>query len=228
MKILCIIPARGGSKGIKNKNLIKLSKKPLLHYSIDSAKNSKIPMKIVVSSDSQKILSYAKKFNVQTISRPKKLSNSKTRIEPVISHTLNFLKKTENYLPDLIVLLQNTSPLRNSNHVKSSIQQFKKGKYDSMLSGYLSHYFIWEEKNKQVFPKNYNPQNRPNRQEMKSQFIENGAIYITKYRSFLKSKSRISGKIGLYKMNELCSIDVDTPFDLFLAKKILEKNPNFK
>jgi len=222
MEILCIIPARGGSKGIKNKNLVKLAHKPLLHYTISSALDSNVTMKIIVSSDNDKIISFAKKYKIQYIKRPKNLSNSKTSLEPVMNHTLKYLNKHENYKPDVIILLQNTSPLRTAYHVRSALRFFKSRKFDSVLSGFKSHYFLWEEKKQLAIPKNYDPKNRPNRQSMKTQFVENGAIYITKYSSFLKSNCRISGKIGMYEMKESESIDIDTKFDLFFAEKLIK------
>ena len=88
-----------------------------------------------------------------------------------------------------------------------------------MLSGYISHNFVWKIKNERVIPVNYNPKKRPNRQEFNNQFIENGAIYITKYSSFKKSKCRISGKIGFFEMGKELSIDIDTKSDLLQANQ---------
>jgi len=222
MKILAIIPARGGSKGIPLKNLVKLNGKPLLYYSINSSLHSKYIDKTIISTDNKKIKNYAKKFNVEIIDRPKKLASNTAKIEPVISHTLDYLKKISNYVPDVIVLLQNTSPLRTSNHVESALKFFFKNNFDSVLSSYVSHKFFWKNNNNKYFPVNYEPQNRPNRQNMDKQFIENGAIYITKYDSFRKSKCRVSGKLGLFIMNEEDSIDIDTSFDLLCAKSLLK------
>ena len=91
-----------------------------------------------------------------------------------------------------------------------------------MMSCYNSHSFLWTLKNNTLVPVNYNPKNRPNRQQMKDQYIENGAIYITKYNAFKKSHCRISGKIGLFEMTQKTSIDIDTKFDLFEANKLIK------
>ena len=129
MEILAIIPARGGSKGIPMKNLIKLNKKPLLEYSITSALNSKFITKTIVSTDNKKIANYSKKLNAEVIIRPKKFATNTSKIEPVIEHSINFLKKNSNFIPDLIVLLQNTSPFRTSKHIDNALKLYFQNSY---------------------------------------------------------------------------------------------------
>ncbi len=130
--------------------------------------------------------------------------------------------KLEKYIPDLIILLQNTSPLRTSKHINHAIEFFIKNEYDSIFSGYFSHNMIWQIKNKSLHPLNYNPQKRQNRQDMKNQFVENGAIYITKNSSFIESKCRVSGNIGIFKMSEDESKEIDSEYDLILVEQILK------
>ena len=227
MKIVSIIPARGGSRGIPMKNLILLNKKPLLHYTVNASLNSSLINRTIVSTDDDKIANEARQIGAEVIKRPKKLSTSKITIEPTIKHILDFLKNREKYVPDVIVLLQNTSPLRTTKHIDSALGLFKKYKYDSVLSGFISHYLLWKIQGGIVLPINYNPLKRPNRQQMKNQFIENGAIYITKYLSFKKSNCRISGKIGFYEMAEEISIQIDSEYDLLYAEHMLKKMAGF-
>jgi CMP-N-acetylneuraminic acid synthetase len=219
MEILSIIPARGGSKGIPQKNLKLLNGKPLLDYTVNASLKSKFITRTIVSSDHHKILKRAKKLGAEIIKRPKKLATDSSQIEPVIDHCLNYLKLKENYHPDLIILLQNTSPLRTKKHIDESLRLFLSSKFDSMLSCFVSHYFLWTLKNNKLLPVNHNPKNRPNRQQMNDQFIENGAIYITKYEAFKKSHCRISGKIGFFEMPKELSIDIDKKSDLFKANQ---------
>ena len=222
MKILSIIPARGGSKGIPKKNLAILNKKPLLHYTINASVKSNLIDRTVVSTDDKEIADFAKKYDVQIIKRPKKLSSDNVGLEPVIDHVLKFLERNDKYVPDVIVLLQNTSPLRNMNHVNEALKLFQKMKFDSLLSGFVSHKFLWKSKNSCVFPVNYNPKKRLRRQKISDQFIENGAIYITKKQSFKKNKCRISGDIGMYVMPEELSIEIDNEYELTFAENILK------
>jgi CMP-N,N'-diacetyllegionaminic acid synthase len=223
LKILSIIPARGGSKEIPLKNIVKVGGKPMLSYSIHSSLGSSLITRTIVSTDNEKITKIAKKMNAEVIKRPKNISNDSSQLEPVISHVLKFLKRKENYSPDIVVLLQNTSPLRNSTHIQEAIKLLLTKKYDSVLSGFHSHRFLWTSKGKIVFPINYDPKKRPNRQKLNNQFVENGAIYITTYLAFQKSKCRISGKIGLYEMSKKYSVDIDTKEDLDRVSKLIKQ-----
>jgi N-acylneuraminate cytidylyltransferase len=225
LKTLSIIPARGGSKGIPLKNLVLLRKKPLIYHTINASLYSKID-RTIVSTDDSKISKFATKFGAEVILRPKKLADDKSQIEPVMKFVLDHLKKKEDYVPDLVVLLQNTSPLRTSEHIDNALDFFKKNNYDSILSGYISHYNLWKIHDNFISPVNYNPLKRQNRQDMKNQFVENGAIYITKNTFFIKSQCRVSGKIGIFKMSEEDSVEIDSLNDLFIAEQILKMRNN--
>ena len=181
-----------------------------------------------MTTDNEKIAKFAKKFHVNVIERPKKLASDKSKIEPAIKHALDQLNKKENFIPDIVVLLQNTSPLRTNVHVDEAIEIFLRRKYDSVLSGYPAHEFLWKIKNGNGVPINYDPNNRPNRQQINQEFLENGAIYITKYSAFMKSKCRISGKIGIYEMSKEDSIQIDTKGDIEMVKNMLKTKENFK
>ena len=126
MNIISIIPARGGSKGIPLKNLKILCGKPLLDYSINASLKSKFIKRTFVSSDHSKILNRAQKLGAEIITRPRNISTDKSTTESSIKHCLNYLKSKENYTPDVIVLLQNTSPLRNVKHIDGAIRFFLK------------------------------------------------------------------------------------------------------
>ena len=222
MEIMAIIPARGGSKSIPLKNLKLLNGKPLIDYSINVSLKSKFITRTIVSSDHPKILNRAQKLGAEILKRPKNLATDSSQLEPVMEHCLNHFKLKENYIPDIIILLQNTSPLRTKNHIDDALSTFLDSKFDSMMSCYSSHYFLWTLKKNTLIPKNHNPKNRPNRQQMNNQFIENGAIYITKYNAFKKSHCRISGKIGLFEMQQKVSIDIDTKSDLLQSNNFLK------
>ena len=223
MEILSIIPARGGSKGIPLKNIIKINKKPLLYYTINASLKSKLVTRTIVSTDHEKISKIAKSLGAEVIKRPKKLANDHIALEPSISQILNHLKKTENYKPDIILILQNTSPLRNSKHVDEALTLLKKRNYDSILSGFSYYTFLWKKgKDSRVKPLNYDPKKRPNHQKMDEQLYENGALFATTYNAFKKSCCRISGRIGFYKMPIELSYNIDTLDDLKDVKRIMK------
>tara|TARA_B100000749_G_C18434882_1_gene469606 strand:- start:194 stop:868 length:675 start_codon:yes stop_codon:yes gene_type:complete len=214
MDILSIIPARGGSKSIPLKNIIKIKNKPLLHYTVTASLKSKFITRTIVSTDHNKIAKVAKSLGAEVIKRPKKFSADTSHVELAMQHVIDHLKKTEDYTPDIIVLLQNTSPLRNSKHIDESLKLMKKENFDSIISGFSIHTFLWKKHNKSIKPVDYDPKNRPNRQQMNEQFFENGAIFATKYKNFKKSNCRISGKIGFYKMPLELSYNIDSLEDL--------------
>ena len=226
MNTISIIPARGGSTGIHMKNLIKLDNKPLLYYSVTASLKSKLVNRTVVSTDNDKIADYALSLGAEVIIRPKKISGNRIGISPAIFHVIDHFKKHENFKPDVVITLQNTSPFRNSQHIDRAFSVFKKGNYDSVISGFKSKFLLWQKKGKNVTPINYNPLKRPRRQEIKKYFIENGAVYVTKYSSLKKFNSYVCGKVGLYEMPQHLSLEIDSYFDLFLAQQILKHKKN--
>ena len=108
-EILAIIPARGGSKGIKHKNIISVGGKPLIQYSIEAAKNSKYLTRALVNSEDTNILEFAEKCGIEAVRRPEELAQDDTPMKDVICNQLERLNREEGYVPDIIVLLQPTS-----------------------------------------------------------------------------------------------------------------------
>jgi N-acylneuraminate cytidylyltransferase len=189
-KIVAVIPARGGSRGIPHKNIQELAGKPLIAYTIEAALGSKKMNRVVVSTDDEKIASVAREYGAEIIARPAELATDEAPTEPVIEHTVSWLEEHENYMPEVIVLLQPTSPLRNHNHIEEALNVFFVNDYDSLLSVCPSHAFIWEIGENGAYPINYDFKNRPRRQDKEPEYRENGAIYITKYK-ILKDDRRV-------------------------------------
>ena len=128
MKNLAIIPARGGSKGLKNKNILKFDNKPLLAWSILAAKKSKLFSKIIVSTDSKKIAVIAKKYGAEVpFLRPKKLSSDRSKSVDLVIHALDFYKKKNLFFKN-IFLLEPTSPLRDEKDIIRSFKYINKKK----------------------------------------------------------------------------------------------------
>ena len=112
MKIISIIPARGGSKSIPKKNLVSFLGNPLISKSIQQSKKSKLINRTFVSTDDEDIKLISKEYGAEVITRPNEISDDNATTESAILHAIEFLNKTENFTPDIIVLLQATSPLR--------------------------------------------------------------------------------------------------------------------
>ena len=132
MEVLALIPARANSKSIKLKNMQILKGKPLIYYTIMSALNSKRITRTIVSSESTKILNYSKN-KVEIIKRPKKLSRDNSPTLNVVIHCLRYLKKKENYNPDILVILQPTSPFRKGSDIDTAIKLLEEDKKSDCL-----------------------------------------------------------------------------------------------
>jgi len=221
IKYLAIIPARGNSKRIKNKNLKQINKKTLFDYTLSAAINSKKIQKIIVTTDIKKLIKKKTK-RVVYLKRPNNLCLDTSKTESAILHSLSFLKKTLNETCENIILLQPTSPFRNSNDINNAINYFNSNKFDSLFSGYEDKLFLWDKK-KRLKPINFEYKKRKMGDKMKKVIIENGAIFIFNYKKFIKYKVRMFGKIGCFLMKEKNSIEIDTPYDLMLAKSISKK-----
>jgi N-acylneuraminate cytidylyltransferase len=221
LKIIAIIPARGGSKGIPRKNIKLLAGKPLIAYSIEAGLKSKYIDRIIVSTEDEEIAEISKKYGAEVIERPMGLATDTAPTEPVLEHVVKWLKEHAEYEPDIVVLLQPTSPLRNSEHIDEALDIFLNGDYDSLLSVCHSSVFVWKMRENGAYPMNYDFKNRPRRQDKEPEYKENGAIYITKYKILMENYNRLGGKIGLYIMPEEYSIEIDTEFDFYLCEQII-------
>ena len=207
---IAIILARGGSKGIPNKNLKKFCGKPLLIWSINHAKKVRGISSVWVSSDSKKILDIAKKSGANIITRPKRLSkDSSTSVSGWI-HAINKIQEEGIKIKD-VVALQATSPVRESTDIEKGLKEFRNKKYDSMFSGSLiGDFYIWEKNKKNELKSiNYNFKNRQRRQKISEQYVENGSFYIFKPENIKKFNNQLSGKIGIAKMEFWKSFEID-------------------
>ncbi len=213
-KFIAIILARGGSKGIKNKNITVVNKKPLIFWSIKTCLNSKLIDDVWVSSDSQKILNLSKKFGAKVILRPKQYSKDTSSSEEAWHDAIKKLHKK--YKFKAVVGIQPTSPLRPSKCLDRAILKYKKENLDSLFSSSeINECNIWYQKNNKLIA-NYNFRNRPRRQDFKKRFYENGSFYIFDKDKFLKHKCRLFGKIGVYVMSKIFSFQIDEKEDIEL------------
>lgn len=229
MKILCIIPARKNSKGIKNKNLKKINGKSLLEITIDLSKKIKSFNKIFVSTDSRLMQNISLKKKVECpILRPKKLSGDKTPMKLVILHVLKYLKINENYKPDAVAILQPTSPLRTIQTVKSACRIFIKKNADSLATvETIKHTHhpkkLVENKFRKNFliMKDFKYKSKVTRQSEKIYFgLDGGVIFLTK--SKLIKKNIITGKTILLPVSKKESVDIDSLEDLEICRKLFK------
>ena len=229
VNILGIIPARGGSKGLPGKNIKKLAGKPLIKFSIESAKQSRIN-KILVTTDDKKIAKIAKSAGAEVpFLRPKSLSSDRSSIIEVVKHSLKFLKDKQSYIPDIIILLQPTSPLRNQNLIDKSISKLTRSNCTSVISvlKIKTHPYsaFWFKKNYlKPFRKDYEKFER--RQKIPSLYYPTGSVYTFWYDTLKKFNSMYGTRIKpIIEENQL---DIDNNFDFFLAEMTSLKWKNYK
>lgn len=216
MKVIAIIPARGGSKGIPKKNLVNFLGKPLLQWSIEAALNSKYITDIVVSSDDDDILRISQKHkNVIPIKRPKELALDTSRTEPVLAHVIESLKGTTF---DYLILLQPTSPLRKSDDIDEAFNKLLASYANSLISVCSNNYHPYKSLriNNEGFLEGIINNEYPffPRQELPQTYSANGAIYIIKVKDFIKNHSLITSKTLHFKMSIERSLDIDSKIDL--------------
>ena len=134
MNILCIIPARGGSNGLSNKNIMPLLGKPLIGYTIEAALESKLIDKTVVSTDDPKIARVAASYKVMTIKRPKRYATDSAPIELALRHAVRYLQTNQRYNADIVIWLQANVPFRVKGNIDKAIRKLIKTRADSVIS----------------------------------------------------------------------------------------------
>ena len=224
MKIISIIPARGGSKSLPRKNLVEFLGEPLINKTIEQSINSEYIDKTIVSTDNQEIKEQSLKYNLEVIDRPKDISGDEATTESAMMHVLETLKNDEDYIPDIVILLQVTSPLRKNDDIDNSIKKFIEEKSDSLISGsHIEVFLFWEKNNNDWEAVNYSPENRMRRQDRNPQFVENGSIYIFKPEILYKLNNRIGGKMTLYEMEFWQTWEIDTKEEIDLLEFYYKK-----
>lgn len=216
--------ARGGSKGIPKKNIIQFCGKPLIAWSIEQAKNAKEISDVWVSSDDKKILSIAEKFGAKSIVRPKHLASDTASSTPGFLHAIKVIEKNIKRPIDLVVVLQSTSPIRETTDIELGLKILREQKYDSMFSSTLTgDSYIWERKaNGKLRSINYDYKNRKRRQDVGEQFLENGSFYIFKPRILNKYNNFLGGRLGTVTMEFWKSFEIDDYEDLKFCELIMK------
>lgn len=229
MEILSIIPARGGSKGIKRKNLKPILDKPLVAYSIEASLKSKYITRTIVSSEDDEILEVSERYGAETVKRPFELALDETKTAPVMLQVLNELEKT-GYSADYVVLLQPTCPLRDEKYIDHAFEfYFEKQKegYDSCFAAFNLGYTHakWKVEHDKKLSALYDFRTRPRRQDTDEHYqmiCENGAFYALPYSTLKEVKDFLGYNPCAYITPRV--IDIDTIEDFNKVEEILKNN----
>lgn len=230
-EFLGVVTARGGSKGIPRKNIKKLAGKPLIEYTFDAVKNSKLLDRCIVSTDSNEIIEFSIKKNMEVpFVRPSILASDNAKSIDVLIHSIDYLKNNESYIPDYIVTLQPTSPLRTGEDIDKAIELIISDKNaDSLVSiievpHNFNPYSIMECSGGYLHP--YIKEKRIMTRQAKPIFYaRNGAsIYISSYNLLMRDKKIIGENCIPYFMPKERSIDIDDDYDWEIAEYLIKKS----
>mgnify|MGYP005845567069 CR=1 FL=1 len=220
MKVLFIIPARGGSKGIPRKNIRNLNGMPLISYSIENALKVNCDKDVYVSSEDDEILTIAQKFEAKTHKRNDELSKDETTLDEVIFNAYIEISKQEKTVYDLIVTLQPTSPLLKNESISSAVQlMIEKKSIDTLISAVEDTHLTWRKENGKYLP-NYTE--RVNRQYLKPTYKETGGFLITR-NNVISKKGRIGKRVELFELEKTESIDIDNFEDWSICEYYLQR-----
>jgi len=229
-KVLCTICARGGSKGVKNKNIKPINGKPLIAYTIEQAKKSNLFEHIVISTDSDDIAAIAKEYGAEVFfKRSAEMASDTAGKLDVIRDAFQRSEKYYNEQYDYLIDLDATAPLRSVEDITQSFEQFLKNDNDNLITAMPSRrspYFNLVEidkKGKVNLSKTLND-SVERRQDVPKSYDMNASIYIWKRDVILNSNTLFLEKTGLYVMPEERSIDIDTEIDYKFVEFIMKEN----
>jgi len=223
-RILAVIPARAGSKGLPGKNLRILNGKPLIAWSIEAALNTKGIHKVVVSSDDEELLTISQNYGCsEVIHRPAKLATDEVTIEPVLIHAIDILPEEYSH----VLLLQPTSPLRTTDDIENFLEfaQSKPGSsvisvVEASKSPFISYTLDEDGILVPLFP----GERRQRRQDMPCVYVPNGALYIDSIDRLRKAGTFMTPDVNAYLMTWEHSVDIDTEQDFQYAEFLLKRN----
>jgi N-acylneuraminate cytidylyltransferase len=220
---VAFIPVRGGSKSIPMKNICEIAGRPLVYWTAKAACDCDDIDIVYISTDSDIIKATVEEFGLGKI---KVIGRSKENASDTASTESVMLEFANQYEFDNIVLIQATSPLLTKKDLNEGFELFRIPDTDSVMSVVRQKRFLWKvDENGYAVPLNYDPLNRPRRQEFNGYLVENGAFFITGKSRLLESKNRMSGNIRVCEMDELSYFEIDEPSDWVIIEQLL-KNRN--
>lgn len=232
MKVMGLVTARGGSKGVPGKNIKLLNEKPLLYYTLSEAEKSTHISRIVLSTDDERIAEVGRTYGAQTpFTRPAELGGDDVTDLPVFRHALAWLEENEGYRPDIIVHLRPTAPLRLARHIDKGIDMLVRSDADSLRSVCPAPKHpckMWKIDGEVIEPflpekicgkESYNKA----RQALPPVYIQNGSVDVTRWGTIMEKNSMTGDKILGMLMDEKESVNIDTELDFTVAEYLLKE-----
>lgn len=230
MKVLGVIPARGGSKGVPKKNVKLLGGKPLIAYSIEAARAAKRLTRVIVSTDDEEIAEVSRRWGADApFLRPAELATDAAKAVPVIQHALEEMERRDDLVYDAVLMLQPTTPFRTGADIDRAIEILEKTGADSVISvvdveGHHPARMKYLEDGRLIDPDFCEAYENQPRQELRPMYLRNGMIYLTR-REVMRSGSFKGSDCRALIVETHRSVNIDTPLDFelaeFLYKRIL-------
>lgn len=222
MSVLGLVPCRGGSKGIPRKNVREVAGEPLLAHTVRASRDADRVDRTVVSTDDAEIKEAALEAGAEVpFDRPAELATDEALIEPVIEHAVEWLREHEGETYDTIALLQATAPLRTAEHVDEAVATYEAEDADSLVAVSEGDSYRWRETPDGAEIVNYDSRKR--RQEKEPEYVESGALYLVDTDLFLETGDLQAGKTALSVLDRVSALDIDEPFELWMADEILSE-----
>jgi N-acylneuraminate cytidylyltransferase len=216
MNTIAVIPARGGSKGVPDKNLRPVGGVPLVTRAVKAAASSALIDAVYVSTDDDRIASAARDAGALVIDRPVELSGDEASSEAALLHALEQLDED----PQVLVFMQATSPFIDLRALDTAIERVRDGEHDVVFSAVETYEFLWTASGEGV---NHDPSTRPRRQDREPHYRETGAFYVLDTAGFIQARHRFFGRIGIAEVDQRSAIEIDNIIELELANELEEK-----
>lgn len=221
MSMIAVIPARGGSKGIPRKNMRLMGGKPLIAYAIEHALDCAYIDEVIVSSDSEEILSFAATYEgVTPLNRDSALAQDAVTLDPVIYDAVVRREQELGHEFDTVVTLQPTSPLLTVDTLSKALEEFAKSDLDTIVSSVNAPHLSWTKDETGKIVPNY--KTRLNRQQLPPEYHETGAFVIAR-RDIVTESTRFGARVGVYEVPEVESTDIDTKQDWIVCESLLAR-----
>jgi CMP-N-acetylneuraminic acid synthetase len=225
--MLAVIPARAGSKGLPGKNLKNLGGKPLIAYTITEARESGVFDKVIVSTEDETIAGVAASYGAEvSFRRPAELATDEAASMDVVLHAVNWLERNEDYTPEVVTVLQPTSPLRKAQAISQANSLFNEKKAHRLVSVKRAedhHFWFFHLEQAQLRPVLGKFSSRLRRQDLSDVYTVNGAIYMARRETLLREKSFFGTDTVGFVMSRIESLNIDDAFDFLIAEMVLEK-----
>lgn len=207
-KVIAVIPARAGSKGIPGKNLLKVGGYSLVARAIRTANAAKLVDNVFVSTDGEAIAKEATDNGASVVERPAELANDTASSESAIIHAIESWAK-EGLYPEVVVFIQPTSPFIDPDAIDRAVARVLSGSEDCVFAAFETYAFLWEEGSDGATGVNHDKSHRPRRQDRDPHFMETGAFYVFNTKGFLEAKHRFFGRVGIEKVSEKFAVEID-------------------